>query len=330
MKLNRLSKTEFHFAKELLKDANLPFEDIYAENISLFELTHKNETIAIGGFEYYGNNAIIRSIAVIPSKQLKGTGSFLVNELENIAIEEGIKRFFLLTTTAENFFKKKDYHIIKRESAPDTIQGSAEFKSICPESAICMTKDLTKKFVPKILEVDKELNLKQLELSDADAIFEIIDSQRKYLGEWLPFVAHTHTVEDPKKYIKGTMDVSNNENEFVFAIKYKNKTVGLVGFKQADNANKKIEIGYWLSEKFQKRGIMRRCVNRMIEFAFYDLELNRIQIKCAVGNEKSINIPKYFGFTYEGKERDGELFPDGSFVDIKVFSLLKGEFKPKE
>ena len=325
MKVSKLSKTEYNLAQELLKKVRLPFEDIYSENISLFELIHDNETIAIGGFEFYENDAIIRSIAVIPEKQLKGTGTFLVNALEDIAIKEGVKKFYLLTTTAEKFFKKKGYNLIDRKLVPESIKSSAEFKSICPDTATCMTKDLTKKYVPIILEVDSEIKLKQIELSDAKDVFATIDTQRKYLGEWLPFVAYTHSVENPIKYIQTTLQASKEKCKYVFVIKYINTFAGIIGFKDSDIANKKIEIGYWLSESLQKKGIMRRCVNKILDFGFNDLEFNRIQIKCAVGNKKSVNIPKFFNFKFEGIERAGELFPIDNFVDLEIYSLLKHE-----
>lgn len=57
-----------------------------------------------------------------------------------------------------------------------------------------------------------------------------------------------------------------------------------------------------------------------------ELGLNRVQIKCAVGNTPSSNIPKRLRFQREGVERAGELFADGNFVDIEVYSLLKYEY----
>lgn len=62
---------------------------------------------------------------------------------------------------------------------------------------------------------------------------------------------------------------------------------------------------------------------------FEGLELNRVQIKCAVGNTPSSNIPKRLGFQFEGIERAGELFTEGSFADIEVYSLLKNEYHRK-
>jgi ribosomal-protein-serine acetyltransferase len=68
-----------------------------------------------------------------------------------------------------------------------------------------------------------------------------------------------------------------------------------------------------------------RSVERLCDFAFNELGINRIQIKCAVGNSASSNIPKRLGFIFEGIEREGELLSNGFFTDLEVYSKLKHE-----
>jgi ribosomal-protein-serine acetyltransferase len=53
--------------------------------------------------------------------------------------------------------------------------------------------------------------------------------------------------------------------------------------------------------------------------------MNRVQIKVAVGNERSAKIPKRLGFQFEGIEREGE-FHSNKYFDLKVFSKLKKEY----
>ncbi|MDL2228598.1 GNAT family N-acetyltransferase, partial [Odoribacter sp. OttesenSCG-928-L07] len=84
---------------------------------------------------------------------------------------------------------------------------------------------------------------------------------------------------------------------------------------------------YWLSADYQKKGIVTQCVEFMVGHAFNKLNLNRIQIKCAVGNIKSSNIPKRLNFKFEGIEREGEYYDDDLFFDIEVYSILKKEWK---
>lgn len=175
------------------------------------------------------------------------------------------------------------------------------------------------------LKVDSDIELRLIELSDAEDIFRTIDTQRTYLGKWLPFVKTTKSVDDIIEFINFVRSKPKEKSEFAFTIRKDNQLVGLIDLKETDLVNKKTELGYWLSQEFQGQGIMTKAVVRICNFAFDDLKLNRIQIKCANGNNASKNIPKRLGFVYEGLERNGELLSDGKYVDLETYSKLKSE-----
>ena len=59
------------------------------------------------------------------------------------------------------------------------------------------------------------------------------------------------------------------------------------------------------------------------------MAMNRIEIKCAIGNTPSSSIPQRLVFKFEGIERAGELFPDGCFKDLEIYSILKDELVTK-
>jgi ribosomal-protein-serine acetyltransferase len=113
--------------------------------------------------------------------------------------------------------------------------------------------------------------------------------------------------------------------EYTFTIRVHDEFVGIIALKNSDKTNRITEIGYWLSEKFQKKGIVTKSVERLCDFAFTEQEFNRIQIKCAVANTPSINIAKKLGFKFEGIERDGELLTGNIFTDLEVYSKLKND-----
>jgi len=184
---------------------------------------------------------------------------------------------------------------------------------------------MTKKII-----VNENTVLKQIELTDTADIFNTVISQREYLGKWLPFVEFTKEIKDTENFVRSVVDTPEKIREFVFVIHSDGKFACLAGFKDTDRLNRKTEIGYWLSEGFQKKGIMTESVKLLVKFAFEELNINRIQIRCAVGNTQSSNIPKKLGFKFEGIEREGELFPDGSFKDLEVYSILKSMSRKEE
>ncbi len=176
-----------------------------------------------------------------------------------------------------------------------------------------------------LLKVDNKTELRILEIADISDIFNTIDTQRDYLGEWLPFVSSTNELSDTEDYVKSVINAINFLAEQTFTIQVNGEFAGIIGYKDTDWANKRTEIGYWLSEKFQRRGIMTRSVEKLCEYAFIDMDLNRVQIKCAVGNVRSKRIPIRLGFKLEGVERDGELLSNGKFTDIEIYSKLRNE-----
>ncbi|MCK9628582.1 MAG: GNAT family N-acetyltransferase [Bacteroidales bacterium] len=175
------------------------------------------------------------------------------------------------------------------------------------------------------IKIDDNFVLRQIERSDAKDIFRTIDTQREYLSKWLPFVEFTKAESDSEAFVDSVISAPEDKHEYVFTIRKSDEFAGLIGFKDTDRLNKKTEIGYWLSEKFQKQGVMTRAVEKLCQYAFNDLDINRVQIKCAVGNVPSKNIPKRLEFKFEGVERQGELLSGNIFTDVEVYSKLKYE-----
>jgi len=175
---------------------------------------------------------------------------------------------------------------------------------------------------PHTLTVDADLYLRPATVADAEALFRIIDSQRPYMRRWLPFVDLTRQASDTALYLQ---TIAGSTTDKIFVIIANEEVAGLIGFKSIEYFNRKLEIGYWLSELQQGKGIMRRSCSRLIKHAFEDLNMNHVQLKVALGNHRSSNIPEKLGFTKEGIERDGELL-NGTFQDLQIYSLLKKEW----
>ncbi len=176
----------------------------------------------------------------------------------------------------------------------------------------------------KELIVNREITLKEIGQEDVKPIFETISAERKYLGVWLPFVEHTLEIADTQNFIDNL--VISETKDLTYAIYYRNEFVGLAGLKDPDYDNKKIEIGYWIAEKYQHRGIVTLSCRKLIEHAFDNLKMNRIQLKAATENINSQKVAERLGFKKEGIERDGELHKRG-YVDLIVYGLLKKDIQ---
>lgn len=127
--------------KKLLASAQLPTVDMTPEHMEHFFAAWAGSSLeGVVGVELYGSIALLRSLAVVASKRGSGLGSKLLAWVEQYAVEKGVCSLFLLTTTAESYFKKRGYSKLLREAAPEAIQKTAEFTNLCPASSIFMVK----------------------------------------------------------------------------------------------------------------------------------------------------------------------------------------------
>ena len=87
--------------------------------------------------------------------------------------------------------------------------------------------------------------LRRLRTEDVPDIIASIDTQRRHLGRWLPFVADTHQIEQTRQVVAGMLADTANP---VYTIRDGETFAGLIGFISADAGKRCIEIGYWLRE----------------------------------------------------------------------------------
>jgi len=138
----KCSPEEKGHVKVLLKNAKLPFEDIDAHYGNFILAKDNKNIIGVIGLENYSSVGLLRSLAVAPDYRNGGLGKMLVNRMITFSRSLCIKELYLLTTTADTFFKKLGFGVIERGNVPDEITLTTEFKSICPVSAICMKREI--------------------------------------------------------------------------------------------------------------------------------------------------------------------------------------------
>jgi len=124
----------------LLEESKLPTESLGRDTTEFFIAQSAGRVIGVAGFEFYGSDALLRSVAIPADLQNKGIGSGLVDWMLAQAKIRGTKRIILLTTTAQTFFERKGFEVTDRSAVRnEAITSSSEFTHACPVSAVCMT-----------------------------------------------------------------------------------------------------------------------------------------------------------------------------------------------
>jgi len=173
-------------------------------------------------------------------------------------------------------------------------------------------------------ELPDGCTLRLLHEHDAEELERVVAANHDHLAQWLPWVAATAAagVGARREYVRRAQRQSAANDGFQAAIVAGDAIVGAIGFHHVDWANRSTSIGYWLAEDRQGRGIMTAAVGALIRHAFDVWHLHRVEIRVAVGNERSAAIPRRLGFVEEGILREAELHADG-YKDIIVYSLLR-------
>ena len=127
--------------KALIAGAGLGVQDLESQQLVHFIVARKGDAIVGAvGLEPAGESALLRSLAVEEGHRRQTIARRLVASIEKYARSHGVGRMFLLTTGAADFFVKQGYRPVPRESAPAPVQATEEFRSICPDSAACLSK----------------------------------------------------------------------------------------------------------------------------------------------------------------------------------------------
>jgi N-acetylglutamate synthase and related acetyltransferases len=125
-----------------LTAAGLPHED-FARHLGSFLVARprtERGVVGVIGAEVYGEDALLRSLVVAPNWRRRGVGDALLRELELQAEEWGVRRWWLLTTTAVKFFAQRGFRVTPRIEAPHGVAATEEFRELCPSEAVCMSR----------------------------------------------------------------------------------------------------------------------------------------------------------------------------------------------
>jgi len=122
----------------VLLEAGLPIDGV-SDHIRTFVVAREDgRIVGCAGSEAYPFAALVRSVAVVPDYQRSGLGRRLVREVLDRLSSRGLREFYLLTSTAEQFFRKRGFKPCDRDEVNPQLLQSTEFSSEVCDSAVCM------------------------------------------------------------------------------------------------------------------------------------------------------------------------------------------------
>jgi amino-acid N-acetyltransferase len=124
----------------LLERCRLPEAGVRDHLASALVARQGRRLVGSAVLELYPDGALLRSVAVESDERGRGLGIRLTERALELARERGMRRIYLLTETAAEFFPRFGFRAISRSEVPASVRTSLEFTSACPQSAVVMER----------------------------------------------------------------------------------------------------------------------------------------------------------------------------------------------
>ena len=142
MEIREIPSEERTLAVGLIEASRLPQAGLEDAHTQLWAARSDGVLVGVCGLESYGEVALLRSVATDAKNRGRGIASALCRAVLEAARAQGVQRVFLLTETAESFFRRLGFESLEREHADPRLLDSAEFQENRCASAQLMAKRL--------------------------------------------------------------------------------------------------------------------------------------------------------------------------------------------
>ncbi|MEI9934541.1 MAG: GNAT family N-acetyltransferase [Ferruginibacter sp.] len=132
-----------------------------------------------------------------------------------------------------------------------------------------------------------------------------------------------------KNYIETAVNNRTNKKDYTFIVfdKSTNEYAGCTRFYDIQQHFQTTQLGYtWYGQKFQRTGLNRHCKFLLLQFAFEEWKMERVELRADANNERSINAMKAIGCTVEGILRSHAPVEGGKRRNSIILSILKDEW----
>lgn len=178
--------------------------------------------------------------------------------------------------------------------------------------------------IPTELHAGPDLTLRPLTAADVPALYRLTAASRERLRRWLPWVEGTAGPEDTAAFVQRAIGQADAGTGLHLGVHEGGVLAGVIGYRRQDPPQS-LDVGYWLGDGFEGRGLMTSACRALVTHAFAAAGSHRIQIRAASGNARSRAIPERLGFRLEGVLHEAEHLAAG-WVDHCVYGMVAGEW----
>lgn len=179
----------------------------------------------------------------------------------------------------------------------------------------------------KLLE-NQRISLRKITLNDYKAMYENWASLEE-CSRFFPWSA----AKDIATYQERVSAwVNNYENDLYFnwiiELKENQEIIGIINLHNVDEANQSAETSYILAPKYWNKGLMTESLSRILQYAFKELKINRVQADVFQGNVASERVLVKCGMQKEGLARE-RYYKEGKYIDTVQYGILRKDWELK-
>lgn len=162
---------------------------------------------------------------------------------------------------------------------------------------------------------------------DTEALYGAVDVSRAQLMQWLPWCSDAYCRADTVAWIDFCRASWAQQREFPMGVfdAVSGEVLGGIGINHLDRANRRGAMGYWVATPRSGQGIARRAARLAADFAFADLQLNRIEIVILPDNIASRRVAQALSARWECDARE-RIVHHGEARSASIYSLLRADF----
>ncbi|GBC95567.1 Putative ribosomal N-acetyltransferase YdaF [bacterium HR16] len=175
-----------------------------------------------------------------------------------------------------------------------------------------------------VLSLGEGVELRQLTMQDASALFDLTIRNRERLRRWMSWVDFVRSEEDTRGFIRESLRNFRSGRSLQMGIWWNGSMAGTIGLFSTAGAEQEAEIGYWIDEAAEGQGLVTRATREMIRYAFEQWQVPAVRIRVEPENVRSRAIPERLGFSLRGEVEED--WADGSQRTLLIYVMHVSEF----
>jgi len=182
--------------------------------------------------------------------------------------------------------------------------------------------------IPKRLDTER-LTIRKYAEGDGRELYLLLErsNNRKFLRENVEEVSSIKTEREAEIKVRKHSAEWFARDRFVMGIwlKSENIYVGEIWIEPKKWEVPSFEIGWFLDQGYQKRGIATEAARRSLEFLFNDLSAHKVIVITRDTNPRSWKLAERLGFRREGHLRESRI-ENGKRYGLLYYGMLRTEF----